>query len=60
MKYLWIIQGVFSSIIEIFKDLNKGGRRMLLFMLPTLLVIALLLAVISSSGILAPFLYPLF
>lgn len=54
------LQGIFLSVSEIFGSMSKRRSRRLLPILPILLVIALLLGIISSSGVLAPFVYPLF
>lgn len=60
MRVIWFVQSVCGSIAELFSALR--GRRLgrLLLVLPVLLAIALVLALISSSGVIAPFLYPLF
>ena len=50
----WISTG------EIFKALRRSRFRGLTMIVPVLLVIGLILAVISSAGVLAPFVYPLF
>jgi len=60
MRVLWFLQSVFGAIADlVLTMLNRRMGRFLTF-LPVLLLIALVFALISSSGAIAPFLYPLF
>jgi hypothetical protein len=52
--------GILTTLREIFGAFAIKRHRRFLLLLPILLMIAVLLAVISSSGLLAPFVYPLF
>lgn len=54
------ITGAISTIGEIFGSLMRKRHRRFLILLPVLLLLAIAIAVISSSGALAPFVYPLF
>jgi hypothetical protein len=55
------LQGSFSTCRDLFASFTRRRRsRRFLVLLPFLLVIALLLAIVASSGALAPFVYPLF
>ena len=49
-----------STIGEVFGSLMRKRHRRFLILLPVLLLVAIAIAVISSSGALAPFAYPLF
>jgi hypothetical protein len=60
MKIVWMIQSISASLRDMVGALAQRRQRWLLILLPVLLVISLLLAIVSSSGALAPFLYPLF
>ncbi len=60
MKALWFVQNIAVSIADFAGAVSRRRMRRLLILLPVLLAIALALALVSSSGALAPFLYPLF
>lgn len=49
-----------STITEVLGSLRRKRNRRFLILLPVLLLVAIVIAVISSSGALAPFVYPLF
>jgi hypothetical protein len=49
-----------STIGDVFGALSRKRRRRFLILLPVLLFVAIAIAVITSSGALAPFVYPLF
>lgn len=53
-------KGVLLTIREIFSAVLKKRHRRFIVLLPFLMIIAMVLAVITSSGVLAPFVYPLF
>lgn len=55
---LW--KGTLISLEEILRVFFIRKNRPFLLLLPILLLVALLLAIVSSSGVLAPFVYPLF
>jgi hypothetical protein len=52
--------GAFTTIAEVAKSVARKRHRRFLILMPVLLLIAVVIAVISSSGALAPFVYPLF
>ena len=54
------LQGIALSVSELFRAMIARRHRRLLPLLPVLLIVALMLAIVSSSGVLAPFVYPLF
>lgn len=55
------VSGGLTTCRELFRTVSgKRRNRRFLVLLPFFLVIALMLAVIASSGALAPFVYPLF
>jgi hypothetical protein len=60
MKFFWVFQSITESVRDVIGALAQRRQRWLLVLLPVLLLIAVLLAIVSSSGALAPFLYPLF
>lgn len=49
-----------SSLREVFGAFTRRRGRRFLVLLPFLLAISLVLAIVASSGALAPFVYPLF
>lgn len=57
---LWRLQSVSAAVSDLIRALS--GRRVgrLFVVVPALILIAALLALVTSSGVLAPFLYPLF
>ena len=54
------VRSIFMTIADVFRAFTRKGHRRFLLLLPVLLLLALLLAIVSSSGALAPFVYPLF
>lgn len=54
------VMSVVMSIGDIFATFARNRLKRYLIILPVLFIVALLLSIISSSGVLAPFLYPLF
>ena len=48
------------TIGEVLGSMMRKRHRRFLILLPVLLMVAVVIAVISSSGALAPFVYPLF
>jgi hypothetical protein len=60
MRIKWFLQGVGSTVVDLVKALFQSRTRRMVLILPVLLLIALVFALVSSSGVLAPFLYPLF
>lgn len=60
MKPVWMLKSISMSVAEIVKSFLKRRTASLLLVLPVMLLFALALALISSSGVLAPFIYPLF
>lgn len=52
--------GRWMTIVETFQAVNGSRFRRLVYVLPVLVLIGLLLFVVSSAGVLAPFVYPLF
>jgi hypothetical protein len=53
-------KGTLMTVGEIFRAIAPKRHRRFMILLPVLLLLAVLLAVVSSSGVLAPFVYPLF
>jgi hypothetical protein len=62
MRGVWdFLVAVVLSVSELTREFAaKRRNRRFLFLLPALLVLALVMAVIGSAGVLAPFVYPLF
>jgi hypothetical protein len=60
MKPTWVIKSVVMSIRDVTEVMFQRKQRKLLLVLCVLLALGLVLAIVSSSGVLAPFLYPLF
>jgi hypothetical protein len=60
MRMIWFVQSIGMSLRDVVATLVRQKQRRFLLILPVLLLIGLLLAIASSSGVLAPFLYPLF
>ncbi len=54
------VRGILSSIREVVGATSTRRSRRFLLLLPILLIFAVVLALITSSGALAPFVYPLF
>jgi hypothetical protein len=52
--------GSWMTIVEAFQAIRQSRFRRLVYILPVLIVIGLLLFIVSSTGALAPFVYPLF
>lgn len=52
--------GAFTTIAELIRAVSRKRHRRFLILMPVLLLVAVVIAVISSSGALAPFVYPLF
>lgn len=54
------IRGIALTLSEVLGSFVKRRNRRFLILLPILMILAALLAIASSSSVLAPFVYPLF
>lgn len=54
------VRGIFSTVREVVGATTTRRSRRFLLLLPILLIFAIVIALITSSGALAPFVYPLF
>jgi hypothetical protein len=53
--------GIVDSVLELVREFwRRRKHRRLLILLPVLLLLASVMALIGSAGVLAPFVYPLF
>ena len=52
--------GALATIGELFGAMLRRRHRRFLILFPVLMLVAVVIALISSSGALAPFVYPLF
>lgn len=60
MKVVWLAQSIGLAVWELARAFLTRPLKRLLALLPALLLVSIVLALISSSGVLAPFVYPLF
>jgi hypothetical protein len=60
MRFQWAVQSVCISVQDLVVAFVRRRARLLLLLLPAILLFSLVLAMVSSSGALAPFIYPLF
>ncbi len=60
MRFQWVVQSACSSVGDLVVAFVRRRARLLLLLLPAILLFSLVLAIVSSSGALAPFIYPLF
>jgi len=55
------LTGIFDSVVEIVREFGRRRtHRRFFLILPLLLLLAIIMALIGSAGVLAPFVYPLF